>query len=49
MAVGRGLPVYSEGLRLLTDGLRLGPDGQAARDKREEPLGYECSFRFSLL
>jgi hypothetical protein len=31
MAVDRGLPVYSEGLRLLTDGLRLlGSDGETA-------------------
>jgi len=40
MAVDRGLPVYSEGLRLLTDGLRLmGPDGLAARDKVVKSAG----------
>jgi hypothetical protein len=40
MAVDRGLPVYSEGLRLLTDGLRLmGSDGQAPRDKVVQSAG----------
>jgi hypothetical protein len=40
MAVDRGLPVYSEGLRLLTDGLRLmGPDGKAPRDKVVQSAG----------
>jgi hypothetical protein len=39
-AVERGLPVYSEGLRLLTDGLRLmGPDGQAPRDEVVQSAG----------
>jgi hypothetical protein len=34
MAVDRGLPVYSEGLRVLTDGLRLmGSDGKPPREK----------------
>ena len=40
MAVERGLPVYSEGLRLLTDGLRLmGEDGRAPRDKVVQSAG----------
>lgn len=40
MAVDRGLPVYSEGLRLLTTGLKLmGPDGQAAREKVANSAG----------
>lgn len=40
MAVERGLPVYSEGLRLLTDGLRLmGPDGRAACDEVVKSAG----------
>jgi hypothetical protein len=40
MAVDRGLPVYSEGLRLLTDGLRLmGRDGQVPRDKVAQSAG----------
>lgn len=40
MAVDRGLPIYSEGLRLLTDGLRLmGPNGRAACDKVVKSAG----------
>jgi hypothetical protein len=36
----RGLPVYTEGLRLLTDGLRLmGKDGAQAREWVEEETG----------
>ena len=39
-AVKRGLPVYSEGLRLLTDGLRLmGQDGAEAREKVKAAAG----------
>ena len=39
-SVKRGLPVYSEGLRLLTDGLRLmGADGIEAREKVRAAAG----------
>lgn len=40
MAADRGIPVYSEGLRLLTDGLRLlGPDAQPILDKLIQQAG----------
>jgi hypothetical protein len=40
MAVQRGLPVYTEGLRLLMDGLRLlGPIGQASLQELRSKLG----------
>lgn len=39
-SVQRGMPVYTEGLRLLTDGLRLmGEEGKAAREKVRAATG----------
>lgn len=39
-AAERGLPIYSDGLRMLLDGLRLlGSEGQAARDQLLERAG----------
>jgi hypothetical protein len=40
MAVDRGVPIYSEGLRLLTDGLRLlSTDAQPALNKLAQQIG----------
>jgi hypothetical protein len=40
MALERGIPVYTEGLRLLIDGLRLlGPNGEALRSDLRAMLG----------